>query len=69
VLGPILTQLWDGIDQAARDRSIAGTAAQRFDRPDEVAAAVAFLAGDESSYITGTTIAVDGGWSGKKDSA
>ncbi|SCL20300.1 NAD(P)-dependent dehydrogenase, short-chain alcohol dehydrogenase family [Micromonospora rhizosphaerae] len=69
VPGPILTPLWHGIDQGARDRSIAGTAAQRFGRPHEVAAAVAFLASDESSYITGTTITVDGGWSAKKDSA
>ncbi|MEV0426494.1 SDR family NAD(P)-dependent oxidoreductase [Micromonospora sp. NPDC050495] len=69
VPGPILTPVWDGIDQAARDRSVAATAAHRFGRPDEVAAAVAFLASDESSYITGTTITVDGGWSAKKDSA
>ena len=33
----------------------------RIGRPDEVAAAIAFLAGDEASFIVGTTLYVDGG--------
>lgn len=33
----------------------------RFGAPDDIAAAVAFLAGDEAGYITGQTLVVDGG--------
>jgi NAD(P)-dependent dehydrogenase (short-subunit alcohol dehydrogenase family) len=34
----------------------------RFGQPDEVANAVVFLASDDSSYITGTELFVDGGF-------
>ena len=34
----------------------------RIGRQDEVAGAVAYLAADESSYTSGTTLRVDGGW-------
>jgi meso-butanediol dehydrogenase/(S,S)-butanediol dehydrogenase/diacetyl reductase len=33
----------------------------RVAEPEEVAAAIAFLASDEASFITGITLAVDGG--------
>ncbi len=34
----------------------------RFGQPDEFAAAVTFLASERASYITGVSLAVDGGW-------
>jgi NAD(P)-dependent dehydrogenase (short-subunit alcohol dehydrogenase family) len=43
---------------------LAATPLHRAADPAEVAAAVAFLASDEASYITGTVLAVDGGRSG-----
>ena len=35
---------------------------KRFGNPEEFAAAVTFLASERSSYITGDSLAVDGGW-------
>jgi len=34
----------------------------RFGEPPEVAEVVAFLASDQSSYMTGAFVLVDGGW-------
>jgi NAD(P)-dependent dehydrogenase (short-subunit alcohol dehydrogenase family) len=38
-----------------------GTQMRRLGKPDEVAAAVAFLASDDASYVTGETLGVSGG--------
>jgi 3-oxoacyl-[acyl-carrier protein] reductase len=58
--GPIDTDLNPaGGDWAVPQK--AATALDRYGRVDEVAALVAFVAGPESSYITGANLTVDGG--------
>ncbi|MFF0724200.1 SDR family NAD(P)-dependent oxidoreductase [Streptomyces sp. NPDC004134] len=67
--GPVLTRLWDRVPEEDRRASAAQTAAGRLGAPEEVAAAVAFLASSEASYVTGASLVVDGGWSVVKSSA
>src|ERR1700680_1828285 len=58
--GPIDTDL----NPAAGDWAVpqkAATSLNRYGRPDEIAAMVAFVASPESSYITGENLTVDGG--------
>jgi 3-oxoacyl-[acyl-carrier protein] reductase len=57
--GLIATDMTEDIRGMIGDR----VPAQRAGTPQEVAAAVAFLASDRASYITGTTLFVDGGFS------
>jgi 3-oxoacyl-[acyl-carrier protein] reductase len=58
--GPIDTEL----NPAAGDWAVpqkAATALDRYGHVDEIAAMVAFVAGPESSYVTGANLTVDGG--------
>ena len=58
--GPIDTDLNPATSEWAVPQK-AATALDRFGHVDEVAALVAFVAGPESSYITGANLTVDGG--------
>ncbi|MEN0111829.1 MAG: SDR family oxidoreductase, partial [Planctomycetota bacterium] len=65
--GPIESPLWaktgmpreamDGFGQAVGGRTPLG----RFGKPEEMAAAAAFLASDEAAYLTGSDLQADGG--------
>ncbi|MCW2862903.1 MAG: 3-oxoacyl-[acyl-carrier protein] reductase [Actinoallomurus sp.] len=51
----------NAFDQEQKQRQVAQTALGRIASPDDVARAVAFYAGDDSGFITGTTTPVNGG--------
>ena len=59
--GYVETELTGKLDESVKGRIREAVPAGRFGEPEEIAAAVAFLAGEEAGYITGQTIAVDGG--------
>jgi len=59
--GFIQTEMTDVLPQQAKDMALAQIPLKRFGQPSDIAQAVAFLAGDESTYITGQVLSVDGG--------
>lgn len=65
--GPVNTPLLQELfakDPARAQRRLVHVPMGRFAEPEEIAAAVAFLASDDSSFMTASTFLVDGGISG-----
>jgi 3-oxoacyl-[acyl-carrier protein] reductase len=59
--GYIDTAMTEGLPDAVRSRVLGAIPLGRMGRPEDVAAAVAYLASDEAAWITGTTLHVNGG--------
>ena len=59
--GFIETDMTEALDERLVSSMLDAVPMGRMGQPDEIAAAVAFLASDEASYITGEVLAVNGG--------
>lgn len=59
--GFLETEMLSDLNDAARQRALAQIPMRRFGRPEEMAAAVRFLACAEAGYVTGSALKIDGG--------
>lgn len=59
--GYIETEALQGMDKETRAAALSKIPARRFGKPEEVAAAVRFLACPAAAYITGSALKIDGG--------
>ena len=60
--GSIITPGTSNIDEGSQKATMAKIPLGRLGKPQDIAAAVAFLASEGAGYITGQVLVVDGGW-------
>ena len=61
--GYIATEMLGEIDQAGLEATLGLVPMRRYGKPEEIAAAMAFLASEDAGYITGQVLRVNGGMS------
>jgi NAD(P)-dependent dehydrogenase (short-subunit alcohol dehydrogenase family) len=61
--GYIATEMLEEIDAVGLEEALRLVPMRRYGKPEEIAAAMAFLASDDAAYITGQTLRVNGGMS------
>ena len=61
--GYIATEMLGEIDEAGLEAALGLVPMKRYGKPEEIAAAMAFLASDDAAYITGQVLRVNGGMS------
>ena len=61
--GYIATEMLEEVDAEGLEEALRLVPMRRYGKPEEIAAAMAFLASDDAAYITGQTIRVNGGMS------
>lgn len=60
--GVVLTEMGASIPEAARNQMLTQIPLARFGEPEEIASVILFLCSNLSSYLTGQTLHVNGGW-------
>ncbi|SEG70652.1 glucose 1-dehydrogenase [Paenibacillus sp. UNC499MF] len=64
--GIIVTpMIQEALDQGAGHMFETGTPLPRLGKPEDIAYGVLYLASDESSFVTGTELIIDGGWTAR----
>lgn len=60
--GVVLTEMGASIPEAARLQMLSQIPLRRFGQPEEIASVILYLCSHLSSYVTGQTLHVNGGW-------